>query len=191
MATKPQVVLLKKNAVTLLIMLALLNSPNSVLLGARQSAGPGDLADKPLNGEIESFAGLQGQWVCEGVFPSGGKRINSTILFTPNLEGMWLSVRQDDLPPNKFHAVEYWGFDSPEKQFVAFVFDNFGGVRKFTSSGWARDRFIWLGEASKTSPLTVQRFVYKRHSPNQLLVSWEVKKGTSDWAVGDTLTCKR
>lgn len=191
MATNLQVVLLKKNAVTLLIMLALLISPNWALLGAPQSAGPGDLAGEPLNGEIESFAGLEGQWACEGVFPSSEKRLISTILFAPSLEGMWLSVRHDDLPPNKFHAVEYWGFDSSEKQFVAFVFDNFGGARKFTSSGWASDRFIWLGEASRTSPVTVQRFAYKRHNPNQLLVSWEVKKGTADWAVGDTLTCKR
>lgn len=144
-----------------------------------------------LKKEIESFAGLQGKWTCQGVFPSNGKRIESQIAFASDLDGAWLVKRHDDLPPNLFHAAEYWGFDSAAKQFVAFVYDNFGGVRKYTSSGWSDDKLTWLGEPSKTDAPRLERFVYKRDNPGQIELNWEVKQGAKDWAVGDTLTCKK
>jgi hypothetical protein len=160
-------------------------------LFAQQPAEAAVAAGVTLKPEVQSLGGFLGKWACRGVFPSNGKSIESQIVFAPELEGAWLGVRHDDLPPNRFHALEHWGFDTDEKQFVAFVYDNFGGARKFTSSGWAEDKLIWLGESSKTDPPAVQRFVYKRDTPSQFVVNWEVKKGTADWVVGDTLTCKK
>jgi hypothetical protein len=148
-------------------------------------------AEPKLKKEIALFAPLQGKWSCQGVFPSNGKKIESQIAFAPDLDGAWLVKRHDDLPPNLFHDAEYWGFDSAGKQFVAFLYDNFGGVRKFTSSGWADDKLTWLGEPSKSDPPRLERFVYKRDSPTQIEVNWEVKPGAKDWAIGDTLTCKK
>ena len=164
---------------------------SSVELVAQQTRAADGVTDRKLKKEIESMAGLQGQWSCGGVFPSSGKHIASEIVFAPDLENSWLMVRHDDTPPNIFHSSEYWGFDSVKKQFVAFVFDNFGGARKFTSSGWMNDELIWAGEASTTSPATIERFIYKKDGPGQLIVNWEVKKGPADWRVGDSLTCKR
>jgi hypothetical protein len=151
----------------------------------------GAASESKLKKEIEGFAPLQGKWSCAGVFPSNGKKIESQIGFVPDLDGAWLVTRHDDLPPNVFHDAEYWGYDSAAKQFVAYIYDNFGGVRKFTSSGWVEDKLIWLGEPSKTEPPRLERFVYKRDSSAQIEVNWEVKQGTKDWAIGDTLTCKK
>ena len=172
----------------LLLLACSLQTPE---LFAQQSAGAAASTSVTLKPEAQSLAGFEGKWACRGVFPSNGKSIESQIVFAPELEGAWLGVRHDDLPPNRFHAFELWGFDPAEKQFVAFVYDNFGGARKFTSPGWAEDKLIWLGESSKTDPPTVQRFVYKRDSSSQFVVNWEVKKGSADWVVGDTLTCKK
>ncbi|HMD37783.1 MAG TPA: DUF1579 family protein [Candidatus Acidoferrum sp.] len=158
---------------------------------AQQTVAGAVLGEMKLKPEVESLAGFEGKWACKGVFPSNGKSIESQIVFTRDLEGAWLAIRHDDLPPNLFHAAEYWGFDPAAKQFVAFVYDNFGGVRRFTSSGWADNTLVWLGETSKTDPPAVQRFVYKRDNPNQFVVNWEVKRGTDDWQIGDTLTCKK
>lgn len=181
---------MKKAAVcALAFSLAVCGTPR--YLRARQSVGGMDPTAKPLKKEIEAFSGLQGSWSCQGVFPSSGKKIESTIRFSAELDGAWLVKRHDDLPPNAFHDAEYWGFDSASKQFVAFVYDNFGGVRKFTSSGWADDKLTWLGEPSKSDPPRLERFVYKRDSQAQIEVNWEVKKGSADWAIGDTLTCKK
>jgi hypothetical protein len=156
-----------------------------------QPAKSPETSEAKLKKEIETLAPLQGKWACQGVFPSNGKKIESQIAFAPDLDGAWLVKRHDDLPPNLFHDAEYWGFDSATKQFVAFIYDNFGGVRRFTSSGWTDDKLTWLGEPSKSDPPRLERFVYKRDSPTQIEVNWEVKSGAKDWAIGDTLTCKK
>jgi hypothetical protein len=179
-----------RNGTLVLLLLALLSEAVGPRELTAQQSGPASATVK-LKPEVESIASFEGKWACRGIFPSNGKTIESQIVFTADLEGAWLTVRHDDLPPNRFHAFELWGFDPAEKQYVAFVYDNFGGVRKFTSSGWTGDKLIWLGETSKTDPPTVQRFVYRRDNPSQFVVNWEVKKGTADWAVGDTLTCKK
>lgn len=157
--------------------------------GAAPSAGPVQLSK-----ELETLAYFTGHWSCQGVFPSNGKQIASEIVFAPDLEGAWLTVRHDDLPPNRFHAFEMWGFDKEAKQFVNFIYDNFGGARKFTSSGWTENTLIWAGETPKASPATLERFVFQRSDSGgqgQFVVNYEVKRGSADWAVGDTLTCKR
>lgn len=164
---------------------------NSMNVSAQQSKAPNDPSGNKPNQEVELLARLQGRWSCEGVFPLNGKHIASKVVFASDLENAWLLVRHDDLPPNIFHSSEYWGFDLGKKQFVAFVFDNFGGVREFTSSGWEREKLIWTGDISKTTPPRVERFVYELDRPDRLLVNWEVKEGTANWRVGDTLTCKR
>jgi hypothetical protein len=180
------------NSILVLFLLASLSEavgPRELKSQQLGTAGPS--ATVKLKPEVESLANFEGKWACHGIFPSNGKTIDSQIVFAADLEGAWLTVRHDDLPPNRFHAFELWGFDPAEKQYVAFVYDNFGGVRKFVSSGWTEDKLIWLGETSKTDPPTMQRFVYKRDNPSQFVVNWEVKKGAADWVVGDTLTCKK
>jgi len=181
-----------RRALPILLLLVLLSTPIGWLeLSAQQPASGAASTSVKLKPEVEVFASLEGTWACRGVFPSSGKTIESQIVFSPELEGAWLWKRHDDLPPNRFHAFELWGFDAAEKQFVAFVYDNFGGVRRFTSSGWAEDKLIWMGESSKTDPPAVQRFVYSRDNPARFVLNWEVKKGAADWAIGDTLTCKK
>jgi hypothetical protein len=179
-------------ALPILLLLLLLTKPFGRLnLSAQQPANGASPTSVKLKPAVEVFAAFEGKWACRGVFPSNGKTIESQIIFSPELEGAWLLARHDDLPPNRFHAFELWGFDPAEKQFVAFLYDNFGGGRRFTSSGWVEDKLIWIGESSKTDPPTVQRFVYKRDNPSQFALNWEVKKGAADWAIGDTLTCKK
>jgi hypothetical protein len=141
--------------------------------------------------ELEPLAYFGGHWGCTGVFPATGKGIASDIVARVGLDGAWLVLRQDDAPPNRFHATELWGFDQASKQFVAYIFDNFGGARKFTSRGWAERQWVWSGESSKPAPATSERFVFTRVSATALTASYEVQRGSADWAIGDKLTCKR
>jgi len=144
-----------------------------------------------LKPEIAALAEFAGAWACKGVFPSNGQSIESRITFAPDLEGAWLFVRHDDLPPNRFHAYEVWGYDSAAKQYSAFIFDNFGGARAFTSPGWSADALIWTIKPADSSSAPGQRFVFKREKPaGQFVVNYEVKRG-ADWKIGDTLTCTR
>jgi hypothetical protein len=150
-------------------------------------------ADSPgkLQKQVEPFSPFTGRWSCDGIFPKSGKHIASQIVVAPDLQGAWLTVRHDDMPPDQFHALELWGFDSAAKNFVAFIYDNFGGVRKFTSVGLAGDQLIWKGESTKADPPITERFVFKLKDPSQLVVSYEVQRGSADWMIGDILTCKK
>jgi hypothetical protein len=144
-----------------------------------------------LSKDLESLAYFAGHWSCQGVFPSNGRQIASEIVFAPDLEGAWLTVRHDDLPPNRYHAFEMWGFDKQTNQFIAFIYDNFGGARKFTSAGWSENTLVWAGEPPNVTATTIERFVFRRADAGQFVVNYEVKRGSVDWAVGDTLTCKK
>ncbi|HXO05071.1 MAG TPA: hypothetical protein VN884_05515 [Candidatus Sulfotelmatobacter sp.] len=144
-----------------------------------------------LQKQVESFSPFTGKWSCEGIFPKSGKHIASHIILAPDLEGAWLTVRHDDMPPDRFHALELWGFDSAAKNFVAYIYDNFGGVRKFTSTGLANDQLIWKGEGTKADPSITERFVFNLKDPSQFVVNYEVQRDSADWVIGDTLTCKK
>jgi hypothetical protein len=141
-----------------------------------------------LKKELQPLAYFAGHWTCSGVFPSTGKEIASDLVARVDLDGAWLMLRHDDAPPNRFHAAELWGFAPESNEFVAYIFDNFGGARKFTSPGWADTQWIWSGEPG---PATSERFVFTRVSATALTTSYEVKRGSADWAIGDKLTCKR
>ena len=157
---------------------------------APQNANPAS-SSPSLKKELEPLTYFTGHWTCKGVFPSSGKEIASDIVAQPDLEGSWLALRHDDAPPNRYHATQLWGLDPQTKQFVAYIFDNFGGARKFTSPGWADTQWIWSGEPSKSEKPTSERFVFTRMSDKELTTSYEVKRGSADWAIGDKLTCKR
>jgi hypothetical protein len=144
-----------------------------------------------LSDALEPLAFFTGQWTCEGTFIKSGKPIASQLRFEPALDGAWLQLRADDLPPNRFHALELWGFDSKAKQFKNFIFDNFGGARLFTSSGWAGDTLTWSGDVLSGKPESDQQFVFERKSPSAFAVTWQVRSPGQDWTVGDRLTCNR
>jgi hypothetical protein len=144
-----------------------------------------------LKKELEPLAYFAGHWTCKGVFPASGKQIASDIVARVGVDGAWLVLGHDDAPPNRFHAMELWGFDPSRKQFVAYIFDNFGGARKFTSPGWADTQWIWSGEPGTSDPANGERFVFTRGSDRELTVSYEVKRGSTGWTIGDQLTCQR
>lgn len=163
----------------------------SLSLGLAQEAHPAAASAATLKPELAALAEFKGTWACKGVFPSNGQRIESRIAFVPDLEGAWLSVRHDDVPPNRFHAHELWGYDSAAKQYSAFIFDNFGGARAFTSPGWSADALIWTVKPADSSSAPAERFVFKREkAAGQFVANCEVKRG-ADWKIGDTLTCIR
>ena len=170
---------------------ALLALPASSLGQAKDSSPVAPPAPHTLTGELEPLAYFEGSWSCDGVFVGSGKPIASNLGFSAELEGAWLTVHSDDVPPNRFHARELWGFDKKAKQFSNFIFDNFGGARLFTSPGWEGDKLIWTGGAIANTAPPDQRFIFQKASPEEMVVSWEVRKPQGDWVVGDRLTCRK
>jgi hypothetical protein len=181
--------ILRANA-GLIALLALLSASLLIAwqISGQTQASP---AVSALKVEIEPLSFFVGQWDCDGEFVASKKPIASHIAIAADLDGSWLVFRWDDGPPNQYHALELWGFDKTAKHFTNFTHDNFGGVRLFQSPGWDGDTLIWTGDAL-TTPITLsQRFVIERKPNKQFIISWQVRKGESDWTTGDRLTCRQ
>ena len=153
-----------------------------LLMLAGSAAGAAD-APSPM----QAMQPLLGSWHCAGVFPASGKRISSSIRFDAELGGAGVLKHHDDIAPNTYRAVEAWTYDAKGKQFNAAIVDNFGGARRFGSTGWDGDTLTWTS-APEVQP--AQKFVYVRAADGTLRVDWQVLRN-GGFAVGDTLTCKR
>ena len=136
---------------------------------------------------IHAMEPLLGSWRCDGVFPASGKTIASTMRFDVDLGGAAVLKHHDDIAPASYRAVEAWTYDATGKQFNAAIVDNFGGARRFSSSGWEGDTLAWTS-APEVQP--AQKFIYVRAADGVLRVDWQVIRG-GNFVVGDTLTCKR
>jgi hypothetical protein len=174
-----------RTSITLIAIVALSAPLVAKALHAPQDAGSTVPVFKSAIAGLQYFSGT---WDCKGVFPSSGKAIESRLTFAPEIEGAWLSLHHDDLPPNKFHALELWGWDAKSSAFTATIFDNFGGARRFSSKGWEDQTFIWNGDIPPNATSPSERFVFRKDSASQFTVNWEVNRDSS-WKVGDTLTC--
>jgi hypothetical protein len=105
------------------------------------------------------------------------------------LDGAWLEMQSDGVPPNRLHAIEFWGLDSQSRQFKNFIFDNFAGGRLFSSPGWPGDRLVWTGDELAAQPAIAQEFVFERKSAAGFVVIWQTRKQGGNWIVGDRLSC--
>ncbi|WP_266157576.1 hypothetical protein [Dyella silvatica] len=164
--------------VALTLLLGVMTTCNGLAMAA-------DLAPSPMR-SLDYFVG---DWACAGVFPASGKSIAAQMRYQHDLQGAALLKHHDDTsPPALYHAVEAWGYDSKAQRFNATVLDNFGGARRFYSSGWVNNQWVWTAEA-ELQP--AQRFVYVRLDQQRYRVDWQVARNGADFVVGDTLTCKR
>jgi hypothetical protein len=186
-----------KSAIALaLLSAALLAAPQIHAQTPPQPATGSSAAPAPeLKPELQPLASFVGQWDCDGEFVASKKPIQAHISITPDLDGSWLMFRWDDKAPNRFHAVEFWGYNKIAKRFSNFIYDNFGGARLFESKGWDADTLIWAGDmlpaASGAETQINQRFVLERKSPKEFVISYDTRKPQADWSTMDRLTCKQ
>ena len=116
----------------------------------------GDTEPSGVPQGISALSYFIGTWSCQGVFPSSGKTIASTIRFAA--DGASLVKHHDDLPPNRYHAIELWGYGVTDRRFNAVIQDSFGGIRDFSSSGWKGNALVWTSWAAM-SPSTLRAFL--------------------------------
>lgn len=146
---------------------------------------------KPLAESISPLAYFVGDWGCRGSFIKTGKPIASRVRFAPVLGGAWLEMQWDDAAPNRFHAVELWGYDAATAAFRDFVFDNFEGSRLFTARGWVGEKLVWTGDDIAPAKELEQQFIFERQPPSVFVLTWQTRNRGEDWTVGDRLTCSK
>jgi hypothetical protein len=157
---------------------AALTLPSTIV--AQQPAPP-PLLDSAL---VSTF---RGSWHCAGEF-ANGKKIESDMTFTIDLDRHWIRLVQDDRPPNGYHAQSMWGPDANTGKWMSMIFDNFGGARKFTSNGWDGHAIVF-DDAPGTRR---ERFTYAAETPSSFRMTYEVSGDAgATWKVGDSLVCTR
>ena len=186
----------KSAMVMALLSAALFAAPQIQAQTPPQPATGSSSAPAPeLKPELQPLAFFAGQWDCDGEFVASKKPIQAHISIAPDLDGSWLIFRWDDKAPNRFHAVEFWGYNKTAKHFSNFIYDNFGGARLFESKGWDADTLIWAGDmlpaASGAETQINQRFVLERKSAKEFVISYDTRKPQADWSTMDRLSCKQ
>jgi hypothetical protein len=139
-----------------------------------------------LNGLISH---LSGSWKCSGHF-ANGKAISSSEVFAPVLGGRWLAEDHTDDPPFSYLAHALWGFDDAQNRLTLTVFDNFGGLRLFTSAGEVAAAYTFQTTPLLFAPARQERFVY-RLTNSGYAVEYQVLDATGIWKMGDALDCVR
>jgi hypothetical protein len=161
----------------------------AALQSAPQPVTPTAIAPGALKPEMAALAFFVGPWECEGEFTATKKPTAAHVSFSPELDGAWLAMRWDDRAPGVFRALEMWGFDKTAQRFTNFIYDNFGGMRRFASAGWEGDTWTWTANPLTTPPPRDERFVFERQAGKRFVVSWQVRQAGGEWKTGDTLTC--
>ena len=157
---------------------------------ASAAAASAPANDPPkLAAELQPLAFFEGRWHCAGKFVQSGKPIHSDEMFAPDLDGRWLAMRHDDQPPFPFHALEMWDYDKTAKQFTAYIFDNFSGIRHFVSPGWAGEGLTWTNAAAMHG--ATDRFVFEKRDDAGYQVTYYLTRDGKKWSPVDSLRCRR
>jgi hypothetical protein len=132
------------------------------------------------------FADLAGSWHCDGTMSASGAAISSNVRFVWDDATKTLIKHHDDVPPNSYHAIEFWA--AGKTGLEARIADSFGGVRDFKSAGWVDNRLTWQNVVNTPR---YERFVYTKLDPATLRIDWNVSADGVTYKTGDTLTCRK
>lgn len=133
---------------------------------------------------------FSGRWSCEGKF-SNGNPIAADVTFTPTLDNKWLIYEHQDRPPGRYKTHALWGYDPAAKGIVSAAADNGGGLRLFRAPGFDGTTLILERAALTDSVAHPERFTYRKGSDSTFRMTYEVRRGTSPWVMGDYIDCVR
>jgi hypothetical protein len=149
--------------------------------------GSASSADSPLSGLA---AILNGSWRCSGHF-ANGKKITSTEWFASLFSGRWLTQEHVDDLPFTYQAHSVWGWNGGLHVLTLTIYDNFGGSRLFTSSGWQDSALVFDERPLVGVAARQERFIYKLLPARGYSVEYQVLDESHAWKMADLLTCTR
>lgn len=156
-----------------------------VILLAAACGGAASPVAAGAQGGPDPLTFFVGDWSCVGRF-ADGNTIASRETFAPSLDGRWLEMHHVDDPPHRYKAIEMWRYDAAAKRLRVYVFDNSGGKREYTSTGWYRNRLELQNVATRGY---VDRFTFQRRGDRQYRVIYAHRTENRRWKIGDTLDC--
>ncbi|HLJ45626.1 MAG TPA: hypothetical protein VKU01_06450 [Bryobacteraceae bacterium] len=133
---------------------------------------------------------FNGSWSCAGEF-ANGRTIAADVAFRSELDGKWLVSSHTDRPPGPYKALSTWGVDRESGKLIAVIDDIAGGVRLFTSDGWANGAVTFERASILEQKPRRERFRYQQQSPDSFKMTYEVSGPEGPWKMGDYIVCTR
>ena len=96
-----------------------------------------------------------------------------------------------DQAPNLYKAIGMWGLNRAKDTCLAYLFDNFGGVRAFKGSTWNGSQLVLQYQAMLKGNLFFQRFTFTKLDENRFKMEYDVSKDGIGWNLGDFLIFTR
>lgn len=132
-----------------------------------------------------------GEWQGDGTL-ADGKQITANLSFKISLDSSWLIENHEDIPLNKYKAFSMWGIDPSNSRFIAYIFDNNGGYRKFDSDRWQEGKLILsTKEYLKGRGNIFEHFIYEKKSGESFKMTFEVCRDGTNWKLVDSLLFRK
>lgn len=159
--------------------------PRSIVAAMFFATGMSVAAADPEVSQLDFFVG---RWNCDGHFVAKNTEIKSVVTFSWDEETKSLSVRHEDLAPNRYNAFELWGVSKAAKEYRGSVADAYSGIRWYTSPGFVGETLTWT---RNEGGVPAERFSYTRKSPTQFNLEWRIARNGKKLTLGDTVECRR
>lgn len=135
-----------------------------------QNAAPpgGPPTPAPQLQQLKFFAGT---WTCDGKgfaspFAPAEHPIKATAKVKWDLNNFWQTFVYEEKKtkehPHPAKVAGTWGWDSGGKRFVRADADTMGGWFSPTSTGWAGEQFVWVGDLSISAGMLPARHTFTK-----------------------------
>ena len=152
-------------------------------------AGVGQVPAQPVTHQKidkEMVAFFQGSRTGESRF-ANGRPIAARASFEVSLDSCWLRYSHTDQPPNIYKAIGMWGLNEAKDTCLAYLFDNFGGVREFKGPTWDGSQLALQYQTTIKGSFSFQRFTFTRLDKNRFKMEYSVSRDSIRWNLGDLL----
>jgi hypothetical protein len=149
--------------------------------------------------QLEQLKFFAGTWHCEGKgfaspFAAAEHPLKATVTVKWTLNDFWQTFAYEEKKtkehPGAAKVAGTWGWDAGGKRFVRADADAFGGWFTATSTGWAGDQLVWVGDLSTRKGMLSARHAFTKKSDKEFEHAFEMTvagKNTPVFAA----TCKK
>jgi hypothetical protein len=149
--------------------------------------------------QLEQLKFFAGNWTCDGKalpgpFAPAEHPIKATAKVKWDLNNFWQTFVYEEKKtkehPMAAKVAGTWGWDSGGKRFVRADADTMGGWFSPTSTGWAGDQFVWVGDFSNGMGMLPARHTFRKTSEKAFVHTLELTIDGKKTPIFE-VTCKK
>jgi hypothetical protein len=145
--------------------------------------------------QVDQLKFFAGNWSCEGKgFAPTEHPIKANVKVKSDLNNFWQTFVYEEKKtrenPGAAKVAGMWGWDAGGKRFVRADADSMGGWFSPTSTGWAGDQFVWVGDMSSPAGMLPARHTFSKKSDKEFVHALELNIQGKNTPIFE-VTCKK